>query len=702
MVVKAINSANFETQKNNKQTNRNLNPNNKPSFKGMGNPIVAVADGLDAGGFIASFIAQDAFGMALPRIAEGVNRRPVNPETGKKEGPYNWAFARREGIREILSGPSAFIIPAFILKFVKKYSGTANNVPVNMIQFYGNNFRDFLGSKEEPIKAFDDVATLRKDFYKNLFKNVLKASTNNGLKAEELEELATSYMQRTIEIENVPEKLHKNIWQKIAGKKVDGSPEDLTDLLLEDFMKLKKKHVDASNDPLIAVMDNNGKDLQVPFKKMLSTLKDFTDDAIDTTVKVAEKHKENFKVEDYIKHFTAHRSGSRIITNAGMWGAVVGFYALIPKLYSLGLKGKNPAFMTENTENTEKQNNTPTANNEVKQNETKQTVKTEEINASAQKTTNQEEKKEVSFQGKGTFFTDTAERVLKSDKLNNILGKFEFDNASMSVMGMLTLLFGFCLPTRLANAPDKYDVKETLTRDITSFGAILFAAKAIERGFSDIFAKITGLALNTKTPDQTKNLWNRIKSYFSPFNGVNVLTNTQLASKYTNLQDYKDGISGFFDFLTNNGGNIKKVLLRNKEVADNAKIIVGEDIKNASLEKITNAFKNITTDDAKQAEQNIINIFKDKNNPFVKAAKTRNSLFTFLSTIVLVPSFMIWLARKCDKMTRDARAKDLAEQKEAEAAQKTAQTKNTEQISQVQNTVKVATAKPTMEGFLNK
>ena len=153
MVVKAINSANFETQKNNKQTNRNLNPNNKPSFKGMGNPIVAVADGLDAGGFIASFIAQDAFGMALPRIAEGVNRRPVNPETGKKEGPYNWAFARREGIREILSGPSAFIIPAFILKFVKKYSGTANNVPVNMIQFYGNNFRDFLGSKEEPYPA---------------------------------------------------------------------------------------------------------------------------------------------------------------------------------------------------------------------------------------------------------------------------------------------------------------------------------------------------------------------------------------------------------------------------------------------------------------------------------------------------------------------------------------------------------------------
>jgi hypothetical protein len=105
------------------------------------------------------------------------------------------------------------------------------------------------------------------------------------------------------------------------------------------------------------------------------------------------------------------------------------------------------------------------------------------------------------------------------------------------------------LPTRLLNAPDKYDRKETITRDITSFASILFAAEALSKGFSNAFAKYSGLALNIKPADHNEGFFKKFKNYFSPTGGINVLSNKQLESKYINIEGYKDGINGFFDFV---------------------------------------------------------------------------------------------------------------------------------------------------------
>ena len=43
-------------------------------------------------------------------------------------------------------------------------------------------------------------------------------------------------------------------------------------------------------------------------------------------------------------------------------------------------------------------------------------------------------------------------------------------------------------------------------------------------------------------------------------------------------------------------------------------------------------------------------LFKDGNG-MLETAKTCNSIFDFLSTIVLVPGLIIWLTRACEKMT---------------------------------------------------
>ncbi len=623
----------------------------EPSFQGIEQIPVAVADALTNGGFITAFIAQDFFGMAGPRVLEGINRRPVNPDTGKKEGPLNWKFARREGIREILSGPSAFIIPWAMLHFIKKYSGTANNVPVNMIQSLGNNFIEYANANPETLS---DVAKTKTEFYNKIFKNVLNTTLEGKLTEEELAEKAKEFAERAIQIEQAKDK-KKPLWKVLANKKVEGSPQDLTDSLIDNFMELKKKYLSPSADELSAEITYKTQKLngqtkeisiveektRVAFKKLLKTMTDFTDDVIKSTGIAMKKIEDGkFNPERFLNSFVKRRTGSRMLSNVSMWAAVVGFYALIPKLYSWGLNGKNPAFAHEleaKKEQLEKHNHTTPAKNDI------------------------------SFSGKHQLFEKTAEKVLNSNKLKSKLSHFEFDDASMSVSAMLALLYGFCLPTRLLNAPDKYDRRETWLRDFTSFGAILFAANGIERAFSKAFAKISGLALNITPEDHSENFYTKyIRDYFAPkgFGGINVLSNKELSSKYTDIHKYNGGVNGFFDFITENGGNLKKLLSRDKseEMSSVLKTILGKDIKDVADDKeIKEAFKNIVGDEAKEkALKTFENIFKDSKNKFVKSAKFYNSMFTFLSTIAIVPAVMVWLARTCDKMTRKARAKDLA------------------------------------------
>ncbi len=652
MSVKPITAVELAAAKNkNQHAEQGGKSQSAPSFQGLECVPIAVADAIYNGGFMFSFVAQDGFGMALPRVAEGINRRSVNPETGKKEGPYNWAFARREGIREILSGPSAFLIPSAILYFVKKYSGQANNVPVNMIQGLGANFVNYAAVNPHTL---NDVVKTKREFYQGVFKNVLNTTLKGQLEEGELNDLSKSYMLRAIEIENAKDN-KKSLLQKITGKKVEGSPEDLTDSLQRHFMSLKKKYLDSSVNELsaeltinpekigkygaeIAESDKNG----VEFKKLLKTMADFTDDVINSVgekLKKSEKNLDTEEIQNFLKKFVSRRTGSRIITNIGMWSAVVGFYALIPHLYSAGLGHKNPAFMTEKAEpdTKDKINKTGTESDEVSP-----------------------DKKEVAFCGKHELFAKTADKVVNSGKIKKFLSNLEFDDASMSLPAMSTLLFGFCLPTRLwkSRGVDKYDFNETLVRDVTSFSAILFAANAIAKGFSNMFAKFSGLALNVKPANHNESFLNKFKNYFSLTGGINVLNNSQLDSKYTNIHQYRDGINGFFDFVSNNGGNLKKLLQLDADVAKNSEIILGKSIKDATNDEIKDAFKNITSEKAKKALQVIENVFKDSKNKFVKQAKIYNSMFTFMSTIFIVPAFMIWLARTCDKMTRKARAKD--------------------------------------------
>ena len=114
----------------------------------------------------------------------------------------------------------------------------------------------------------------------------------------------------------------------------------------------------------------------------------------------------------------------------------------------------------------------------------------------------------------------------------------------------------------------------------------------------------------------------------------------------------------------------------------------GKSLKDATLEEIHEAFKKAK---GSEALETIYTVFKSKENKFINRAKTFNSAFGFASTLVLVPAFMMWLARYCENMTKKAIAKEQA------------QKGLTEPVTPQNNTPQmVATNKPTMAGFLNK
>ncbi len=623
MAVEAVNQ-NLTVRKN------NLPNNQQPSFTGSFNPVVTLMDFVDKGGFAASFIAQDGIGMVAPRIYEGLNRNRPKDEDGNKTGPLNWEFARREGIRELLSGPSAFLIPLGLLSIIKKTSGTANNVHVSHINALGGHFAEYASKNPGQIK---NISEFKKGYYTQVFKNVLANSTENNLVESELNRQAEEFATGLIKAEE----LRAGGRKKVSKQQIGG--------LVEKFMKIRKANTAASNNEMAAVMTIGDKKVNTSINRVIQSLTDYTGDAL----KHINKHSSE-DVATYIKKFNLHRSGTRVLSNLGMWSAVVGFYTIIPKLYNLGLKHDPGLKGLEAPEETK------------------------------------DNKKDVSFTG--GFTTGIGKFAQKEGKLNKLLNVFEFNGASMSVNAMLTLLFGFTLPPRYINAKSDKEKKEILVRDITSFTAILFFAKALSRGFSNAFAKISGLALNIKPQDHSKSFFNKFKNYFSAGSGIEVLSSDQLVSKYSKINEYKEGINGFFKFLEENGGNVKKVLNIDKTVQENAEKIMkkfsGKSLKDATMEEINKAFEKAK---GSNELEKIYTVFSSADNKFVNRAKTFNSAFGFASTLVLVPAFMMWLARYCEKMTKKAVEKEKAEK--------------------MANEVKISSTriignKPTMAGFLNK
>lgn len=693
-IIPSINTKNNNVQKI-KAVNPNVNHNNnKVAFTG-GNMIVSTMDFIEAGGYAASFIIQDGLGFIAPRVGKGLVRggkkkrdedgNVIMDENGKPKRELNWAYARKEGLRELITGPSAFAIPYVLLKSIKKHSGTGNNVKLDYLDSLQSNFTKFAQENAEAIKAGNADKTA---FYKDVFSEVIENTVNTDSRIKESEKMTKAEIEQAAEkLTQRQLKIEEILSDKSLNKKAKAqSVKELGGTVEDEFMRLMKNRVGGTvNEMGVKITSSKGKLKGGNIADLANAMRDYFGDAANNVKKVLTKDATS-SIEDAVKHFTSRRMGTRVFTNLGLFGAVAAFYTQIPKLYNMGSKGKNLAFADEDEADAPVQNKQ--ANNAEKADE---------------------KKKDVAFTGgMAGFMEKVGDKVINGKHAKSISDIFELHGPIISGTAMPVLLYGFCIPPRLHNASDKYDYGEIVVRDMTAFTALLFGAKALARLFSDGFTKVTGLALNSKT-ENGRNVFQRTLDYLNPNDTHHsILSSKQLMSKYTNIEDYKGGINGFMDFIENSGGNIKKAFSIDK----NIRATVSEIVKNVKGKSFAEATSGEIREALKVANENKDELIKklyksfDGNNGLLKRAKTCNSTFGFLSTIVFVPGLIMWLTDFCEKMTekRKAQEKALAEGKANEVdASSNAKAEASQKIDvKTLSASSIPTNAPTMAGFLKK
>lgn len=687
-IIPSINSNNNKVQiKNNSSSSNNLQKKNVSFRGGSPNIIVGMMDAIEAGGYPASFIIQDGLGFITPRVGKGLvrdahdkkdeNGNVVLGKDGKPVRQLNWALARKEFLREIITGPSAFVIPLAMLHVIKKHFGRGNNVKLNYIDGFQKPFTEFAQNNTDAIK---NGTANKAIFYKKIFSNAIETSINSvlpdsaKLTADEISKTANNLTAKQIQIEKIKA-------DKTLDKKAKKEALSKIGSVVDDFMKLKKGKIGGAVDEMaVQFAASNGKVKTGSIGEMVNAMSDYFDDAVKNTHEELKKGLKSENIESFVKKLTNRKMGSRILTNLGIFGAVAAFYTQIPKLYNMGLKG-NPALQgtVVDTSNPAASGNTP------------EDKKVKGDNPSFGK-------KNVAFTGMGSFLEKAGDKIFNNKSAKTVSDIFELNGPIMSANAMTTLLFGFCIPPRLANAQDKYDYGEIVVRDMTAFTALLFGAKALSRVFSDVFSNITGLALNKKNMDGHNTL-HKVIDYLNPNDTHHsVLSRKQLTSKYTHLEDYKGGVNGFMDFIESSGGDVKKAFSCDKKIQASVDEILksfnGKSFKDATSKEIKEVLKKANAQKSDSIKK-FYNLFHE-NNGLLNKARTCNSSFGFLSTIVLVPGLIIWLTDFCEKMTEKRSKKDLV------AAEKTG---NTAQINAAETYLaehNQPTKTPSMAGFLGR
>jgi len=609
---------------------------------GACNPVVGLMDFIEQGGYAAAFIIQDGLGFIAPRVGKGLlrggpekrdeNGNVILDKDGQPEHELNWKFARKEFLREIITGPSSFIIPLVMLNQIKKRYGTANGVKMNYIDSFQNPYIKFVNDNQNLIKT-GNTETGKASFYKEVLQDAIENSINKELpadqkmSAEKVGELADKLAQRQVKIEKIMSDKALNKASKNAKiKELGGS-------VVEEFMNLKKGYIGGVVDEMsVSLTSTKGKLNGGTIDEMLGALDNYFNDISKTTAKSLKDNLNAENIEKTIKNFTRTKMGSRFLTNFGIFGTVALFYTQIPKMYNWGLNGNPAVDKSQTVENKEPA--------KVKQ--------------------NSEVKKDVPFTGLASKAGSIAEKAFNNKYSKYVTDMFELNGAIISGGAMSTLLYGFCIPPRLKNAQDKYDYGEIIFRDFTAFTALLFGAKAVARLSTDLFAKITGLALNRKHLEG-KNVFQKILAYVQPSDGGHsVLNSAQLHSKYTHIDKYKGGVNGFMEFIEKSGGNLKKMFAKDKDVKASVGEILQKHIGKSYAEATTSEIKDALRAAHKEGGKQIKNFYKlfENENKILKLAKTCNSAFGFLSTILLVPGLIIWLTDACEKMTERRIAKE--------------------------------------------
>ena len=606
-----VNRVSLDVPKNAAKHNngrQNANINNTPqSFKGgLDGFCLGVADLIENGGLFVSFTLQDMLGTNLPRPLMGLKRN-----SKENNGEKNIKFALKELVREMMTGPSMFIIPAVMLAAGKKMFGKAINVPMKFIKSFGEIHA--ANPLNEAGKAIS-----KQDFYKNTFTEMIKNAKSENSASEETIKTAADFASR----------LASSLKDKTAKKETISN-------LSNEFVDIAKKHAtDAVHTDFTQAAVS--KTTSAPFKETVSHMLSYADDVVAKASK-----QDTDKIAEYVKKLTNKKVIGRLAANITMYSAVMAFLQIIPKLYNKA-EGKNNAGLKG------------LVKEETLQDKSLETQKSKDSKQSAK--SEKSEKSKSADKSKPSFGSSAAfvDKLTGSGIVGKAAQAIEFEGCNVSFPLLLGIMgFGIILP-RTRQAKDEYDREEILRRDLTTCATMCFAEKELRKGFSKLNETKSGLVLAAKDKGfKDKNIARRFFDYLRPIKGVRVLSSEQIVSKYSGIDKYKDGIKGFCEFIDGQGGNLSKVFSltdESKNIVQNLLSKEGKDIATADNSAIKETLsKAIDSEDVK----NLTALFKDKNNAWVQKAKTLNARFTALSVLVLVPLFLgfmlPWINEKTTK-----------------------------------------------------
>lgn len=582
MQVSRVNT--FVQNNHKKQKTLTNNQNKQQNFNGALDKIaLGTADLIENGGLVVSFTLQDMLGTNLPRPIMGLMRN-----SKENDGKKNFSFAAKEVVREFLTGPSMFIIPGIMLGAGGKTLGKTVGVPMEQIKAFGEIHA------ASPLNA-TGKAINQQEFYQSAFTEILKNAKHEEAASSSTIQKASDFARR----------LYTTAKDKAARKETLNS-------LSDEFVDIAKKYAsDTVNTDFTAATIKNS---TMPFSDTVSNMTAYASDVVEKV-----KNQDGSKIASTIKNLVNKKTVIRFGMNIAMISAILAFLKIIPKLYNKA-EGKENAGLTGLMKD--------------------ETLNDKSLNAQTTQKTDKKDKANPSFGSAATAVEKAANKLTSSGFIGKFARGMEFEGINVSFPLLLSIMgFGILLP-RTKQAKDKYDREEILRRDVTTCATMCFGEKALRKGFSKASEKSSGMVLANKPANfDSQPFFKKVFDYIRPIKGVNTLTTPQIVSKYSGIDNYKDGITGFCNFINGQKGNLSKVFSLTDESKSLVQQVLGEgvNIANADNKTITEALTN-----AKDSEpvKRLVDLFKDKNNPWVTKAKTLNARFTAFSVLILVPVFL--------------------------------------------------------------
>lgn len=612
-------------ENNNKQMHTNTVPqhNYAPSFKsgaaltGALNLFGRTMQGIENGGFLASFLIQDALGMTMPRVGAAFLRD--KEVTGKYNIQEGFEVLGREG----LTGPCMMAVAPIMFALAAKF-GRSTSINSQLIRRFGDSFKELITRPNFNKDLLKNKEQFKKEFFT---KNIREMLTNTLGEGNFKEESVEFILKKIANYENIPADavLPKNLLGIKSKSKYKASC--IADIV-EHINNIKYS---TSNDLTLLNKLKLG-------SEELNSVKSFsTKNAIDGMIKYSDDaitlNKKILELDELMAEGIKNKSiAKRFISNIATIAATLGVLSGLPKLYmrSSISPGAKTAMQLKEAKDAEKQNG------------------------------------EISFKAKPvnkSMLTKLGEFLSKFTEKDFIAKELEYNghNFTNSLMAGLSM-FGLLLPRGLKaynraqiddnGKRDLTEVYEILIRDLSSSLLVVFAVPMLTRAAVTAYENKSGFVLMHKNRDLSKKA--TLLDLLNPYSKAHVLTNSEINALYNGI-DSKKKMINFCEYIDKNNGDLQKILSK----SENFESILKENgfnlkdleklSKSDKNKRLTSFFKKFGEGKAEEVINEAIsklmkgNSCKPKSNKILGFARGLNSVPGVITTFLISPYLLGWL-----------------------------------------------------------